>query len=242
MRALLVRPRRFFAQREDPALAPALAFLLAATLVSTAALGGVLYVFSQNVQGTVTVDNPNHMPDWACEQHADMDDQFTEDVGTPAGCTEPEQVQRDVGDLLWRAASDLLLPFFVGMLLVWLVQAGVLHVAARVAGATAGFRDTAAIAAYGTLAPALGLLTTVVLLAATMDPVQAGGSQAAVEDAVQTLAERYAAPATVLGIGTTVWQAYILGRGLEVVQGLRAGVAFAVALVVSVAFYLFGQA
>jgi hypothetical protein len=242
MRALLVRPRRFFAQREALSLAHALGVLLLAGAVATGAIGAVMFVVSDHLDGTVTVDNPDHVPDWACEQQADMNDEFTADVGTPAGCTEPERVERDVGALFWQAANGLLAPFFVGFVIVWLVQAGVLHLAARVAGATGGFRQTAAITAYGTVAPAVGLAVAAVLLAATIDPVQAGGSEAAVESAVRTLVDRYAAPATVLGIGTTVWQAYIWARGLEVVQDLRAGVAFGVALVVSVAFYLFGQA
>lgn len=89
------------------------------------------------LDATVEVENPDHTPEWACENFAESG------MSTPSGCdpSVPETVERDLGSIVYEELSWLLwTPLFL-VPVFWAVHAPVLHAGGAVVGGEGAFAD-----------------------------------------------------------------------------------------------------
>ena len=150
LRQFLVRPRTFFAERPPASTLPIAIGVV--VLISIATVGTLLLlgsILAGAVDTTVTVDNPNHTPEWACESNTA---EFT-----PAGCGEPETIERDAGELIQQAINDLVVIALLAPLLMWVLGAITFNLTARLAGGRPSLAGTAAIAGWVALPELLRL-------------------------------------------------------------------------------------
>lgn len=225
----LVRPDRFFAEREFHALR-LLAILGLLVLAAPVGVYGVGWVLTANVDGAVLVDNPARPPDWFCGDDV---------TRTPArdGCEQPRQVERDVDAVIWSLVDRFVGPAMAGVLLVLGLVALLLHAGSWLAGGSGGVSSSFAVAAWGMVPELGGTLVGLGVLALWMDPVTvAPGTDpaAAIEPAmVQLRAVRPLLSAVT--VATSAWSGVIWRYGLEhkrriagveawLVAGLVAGV------------------
>lgn len=224
LRQLLFDPDAFFARRDDLPSGPVgLAVAFGVSTLVTTVLGLALFGIAGQLTGTVTVDNPAHAPEWACDGGSGAE-------FTPTGCDAPATIERRLGDIFWEAASDQLVPLLVGLVVVWAGLSVALWVAATLAGGRGSLGETAGVAASGmvptvaTAAVAGGLLVWF-----------ATGADLSASDPQQVLATFRALTTGLRGLALTgvqllgaAWQAYVWAYGLVHTHDLptdRAGVA-----------------
>lgn len=214
-RTPILRPDRFFAEREFNALR-LLVVISLLVLVAPVSVYGTGWVLATHVDGTVLVDNPARPPDWFCggEPATPTDGE--------SGCDQPRQVERDVDELIWQAMDRLMGPAMGAALLVWVLMGGLLHVGSWLGGGSGGVSSSFAVAAWGLVpglaGPAIGLL----LLYLWMDPVTVTPGtdpEAALEPAMAQI--RSIRPyLTAVTLGTTAWGGVIWRFGLEHKRGI----------------------
>lgn len=231
----LVRPDRAF-EGWTPSLRLAVAAIVVLSIVNLAGVQLAAGIVQDTVQGTVVVDNPEHVEGVVC------DPIVTEGplADTPTGCTAPEQVEREVGALAADAAGRLLVPAALGPLLGWLALTAI-AVAWMGSGADVGDRDLAAIVGWSFVPAVLRYAARPIAVGAAVDGwTYPAGSRQAIQAAAAGLlavppADWYAA-----AIGLTVaWQLAILAFGLARYAGFPTA---SVAVVYGVPGVLFAAA
>jgi hypothetical protein len=241
MKAFLLDPEAWFRRRAgDLNGARALAIALLVALVLTVQVGGFVWFLSEQMTGTITRDNPDRPPDWACEN--DSESPFSSMNVTMAGCSEPRQETVEIGTLVWRAASDVLAWIFVGMIFLWLVGGVAIHLLVGGLGSQGSVGQTLEVLAWcGVVELVVVGISTVPLALSVQGLTLSGSDPAAIQSTLQSLgAGPLGTLSTVIGVAGVLWQSYLLFAGLVAVHDVdRARVKlvaalFAVVLVLSV--------
>lgn len=224
----LLRPRRYFSDREVNFFR---VMLLVGLLAAAGPLTiyGVGWVVTDNVDGTVLVDNPTRPPEWVCD---DGEGPFGDDPD----CDAPKQVDRDVDALIWEAMGEFVGPGFIAYPLGLLILTLLLHVGAGVYGTEQGWFPTFAVAAWGLVPAVFGIAVGLVVLAMAADPVTVAPGDD-VSAALQPLEAQFRAvrpSRAVVTAATAVWGGFIWRAGLIEQQELPATEATIVAGIVAV--------
>jgi len=214
-RTPLLRPDGYFAERDPdfPRIAAVVGLLIAA---GPAVVYGVGWVLAANLDGTVTVDNPERPPDWVCE------DDTSSEMFDDADCDAPREIERNVDTVLWDAIGELAGPAVVAYPLALAVLTLLLHAGAWLADAERGLASTFVVAAWGTVPTLLLLPVSLVGLHLALDPVTVspgvdpGTAIEPVLDRIRAF-EPYGAVVTLL---TAVWGGVVWRFGLVHEQGL----------------------
>ncbi|MFC6873497.1 YIP1 family protein [Halobellus marinus] len=226
----LLRPDRFFAERDTAAGRILLVFCL---LVFSLPLGiwGVGQVLKLRIDGTVLVENPNRPSERFCE-------------GAPAsmdvGCDAPAQIEQNIDTVLSEAIGQLIGPALLGTLIVIVVVGGLLHFGSWVLGGENGVAASFAVALWGLVPSVVSLLFGLGLLFVLVDPmtVTPASDPAVVTAQLQTdLTPLQQWSPLITGI-TTLWSAIIWRFGLQHIRGLSSGAATGVAGSVAVLLWL----
>lgn len=229
-RTPLLRPDRFFAERDLNALR-LLVVVVVLTFSVPAAVSGLGWILTERVDGTVTVENPNRPSDAYCENAPPIADQ---------GCDAPKQVERDVDVSIDRAVSDLLGPALLALPIALLVFGGLLHAGSWLLEGDGGAAESFAVALWGMVPSALSLAVLLVVVYATFDPTSVTPETGASAFGDRLLAELQ--PATrvgpVLSGVAALWSGVIWRFGLIHERGLTAGEASGLAGGVAVLSFL----
>lgn len=220
----LLRPNRYFAERDVNGL-HAVAIVAVVTLALLATFYGIGLILAAQIDGTVSVDNPERPPDRICESDSDVFDQ--------SGCDQPRTVERNVDSQIWMAWHGMAGRLLVSVPLAWLLIGALLHMGSWLAGGEQGL-SSFVVAGWG-LAPSLASSVVVlVVLFVTFDPatVTPANQETALEAARAAL--RAIGPVQeVLTIATSAWSAVIWRYGLTHERGLSGANAWLVAGVVA---------
>ena len=230
-----LHPSGFFERRADRLNGFVGTFVAVVTALSTTlVLAAVLWSFSQQFDGTTTVDNPAYPGDQFCG------DEFQS--MTPSGCSEPATRTVEVRSLLWDQVAEVLPVAFVGLLVFWLLLAAALHVGALLGGGDGRFGQTLALAAWGLVPAAAAAVVggaALVFFAARAD-LSTGNPETLLKE-VQTLSTGLSGAVMLsIQLGGAAWQAYLWTAGLRVVHGLSRAAAVAVAGLTAAAPVLLG--
>lgn len=225
-RTPLLHPDEYF-ERSPPAreFGLALAIAVAVALATTAGVGVVGWAFAGKLDVQVTVDNPAHAPDWAC------DDEFS-DIPTPEGCAPdvPETTQVNLGQQVWEEFTGYLPLVFVLGVLAWPVVAAVLHGLSALAGGEGSLAGTLTVAAWASVPELVRVVGASAYVVWRIQRITLPREPEAAVERLRTLTEfGTQAPVLVLGILVTAWQAYIWTHGLRHARSLSLGAAARVA-------------
>ncbi|WP_331236207.1 Yip1 family protein [Natronorarus salvus] len=225
VRDALARPDRFFRERRvGTSLAAGFVIALVVAVGMTAGLAGVGWLFTGSIDATETVDNPNQPPEWVCDQHAD-------DPNSAFGnaCEEePDEIEIDVGEVVWEEFVGFLPWVFVGSLLVWPVAGAVLFLVGRLAGGDGDFGDTVAMAAWGMLPELFAVAVALVDVYVALRGTTFTGSPESIVADLEATTDGATWRATLGSLFVAAWQAYVWTYGLKHVHGIpiaRAGLA-----------------
>ncbi|WP_396610509.1 Yip1 family protein [Haloferax sp. S1W] len=149
-RTPLLKPREYFESKTPPLdFGRAVVAVAVVTLVLAAGVGGLLWTLTDQLDQQVTVDNPEHHPEWACEKYEDGGP--FEDMSAPDGCdaSVPEERQRPLGELIWEEFSWVPWAMLVFVPLIWLTEGVLLHLGSSFVGGEGRFTDTLTAAGWG---------------------------------------------------------------------------------------------
>ncbi|MFB6205020.1 MAG: YIP1 family protein [Haloglomus sp.] len=235
-RTPLLRPDRYFRERTaSPGRGVAVAVVVVLVLlVGVYALG---WVFATNIDGTVTVDNPAYPGDAFCG--GDTPGSFT-----PSGCDEPERVERNIDHFIWQAIGSVVGQLAIGLPIVLLLLAGLLHAGSWLANGAGPFGRTLTVAAWGMVPTLLGMAAALVALWLTFDPITVSSGQAPSTLRNQAVAQLDAMRLVgqVVGVLTTAWGAAIWRFGLYHERDISGTAASAIAVIVAMLFLVLGVA
>jgi hypothetical protein len=220
---LLTDPDTFFDRRAGTLTGPgALAVTFVVALALTTVVGAGLFGFSQQLTGTVTMDNPDKPPEWVCDQHNDTDSATGSFNDTYPGCDEPDRIQRQVGDLVWQYASGQLFSIFLGVFVLWLFLGVFLYLMAVFSGGQGRAGATFSVTAYGLAPTVVAALAGMVVLiwSASQQPLDANSADALVQQVGVLQTGISGLSSTGIQLFGTVWQAYIWTYGLVHVHDL----------------------
>lgn len=211
LRQLVVHPVGFFEERgvaETLPIAIGLVVAFAIALAIGVALVGSMLAGA--IDATVTVDNPDRPPEWVCEQHADDPDSMFGD-----GCDEPETVERDVGPMVYDAATGQIPTLFVAPFVLWLLGTAVIYAAGRITGGSPTFGGSLSLAGWAALPEFLRLAVGLAALRYVLSDLTITDPEQSIDVLESALApiEPAITAATVL---TVAWQWYLLTGGLSV--------------------------
>jgi len=215
VRQFLVRPGEFFDHRAERLTGvEGAGVAVAVCLLAIAELAVVLWAFTQQFAGSMTIDNPDYPGDQFCSG------EFS--GGGPPGCSEPVTVTVEISSFLWEQIVSLLPWLLVGLLLVWFGLAVLLHIGSRLVGGTGGFGQTLAVTSWG-LVPTL--VTTavagVVLVAFAVRAELAASSLELLFADINTLQSGVSGVSLLLiQLGGAAWQAFVWTAGMQVAHGL----------------------
>ncbi len=239
VRDALARPDRFFRERRvGTSLAAGFVVVLVVALGLTAGVASVGWLFTESIDATETIDNPNQPPEWVCDQHADDPDSAFANA-----CEgEPDEIEIDVGEVVWEEFVGVLPWVFLAGLLAWPIAGGVLFLAGRLAGGDGGFGDTVAMAAWGLVPELVGVVIALADVSLSLHGTTFTGSPEAIVADLEAATDGVTWRATLGSLLVAGWQTYVWAYGLKHVHGIpiaRAGVA---AGVVALSWFLFGLA
>ncbi|WP_324760834.1 YIP1 family protein [Haloarcula sp. GH36] len=245
-RTPLLRPDSYFANRElSIARAAVLGVLL--TGAAVAFVAGLGMVFTEKVDGTVTVDNPDRPPEGFCESGMnetfdDMNDNLTGTNGTGFDCSQPARIERNVDTILRQAIGQLYPAMVIGFPIVIFVTAGLLHAGTAICDASGGFARTLTVTLWG-MTPFI--VTTPIALGALwllMDPVTVSPETApqALQQSLLDSLQPWVPAALALNLVGSLWGAVVWTFGLERARSVTRGQAAAVAGFVTLLLVLLG--
>jgi len=229
-RTPLLRPDRYFANRE-PDLARGLAVAAIVTLAAIVLIAGLGAVFTAKIDGTVLVDNPERPPDMFCD--GGMNETF-EETNASFDCSAPAEIERDVDRILDRALGEFYGLMAIGMPIVLLIAAGLLHAGTALVNGDGSFGKTLSVTAWGFAPTVVTLPIGLLALWLLMDPVTItpGTDPAAIEAAILGTMQPWLPAALALNLVTSVWGVAIWTFGLERGRSVTRAQAVAVAAVV----------
>jgi len=213
-RTPLLRPDRYFDDRE-PALTRGIVVAVLVTLTAVALIAGIGVVFTDKIDGIVMVDNPDRPPAGFCETGGtSLPDGFDDSA---FNCSAPAEIERNIDSLIDDALGEFYWVMLIGVPILLVVVAAVLHVATAAVGGKGSFGVTATVTAWG-FAPII--VTTPLGLAAlwvVMDPVTitAGIEPAAVEQTLVGGLSPWLPLAIGLNLSSSLWGAIIWTFGLH---------------------------
>jgi hypothetical protein len=221
-RTPLLRPDRYFSTRTVSGV-QAIVIVALLALAGVATVAGVGWILTERIDGTVTVDNPAHPPEWVCE-----DDTFDR-----TGCDEPERIDRDVDVILQEAIDQTLGIALVALPLGWVLIGLCLHIGSWLADGDYGAVRSFAVAAWGLVPSLIGFAVGLVALWFAIDPVTVtGADDPSVLTDLQSEVGAVTPVTTVVSLATTAWGAIIWRYGLEHQRGLTPAAAWTVAAIV----------
>ncbi len=232
-RTPLLRPDSYFAERV-PNGVRGLVVAGVATLGGlglVAALGAVL---AAKIDGTVTVDNPNRPPETFCDGGSSF--------GNTGGfnCSAPPEVERNVDTLLSAAVGELYAPLLVGVPLLMVVVAALLHAGTAAAGGEGGFGGTFSVTAWGFIPPLVTAALAVGAFWFLLDPVTVSGNTApdTLRRSVLDDVRRVGTVALGLNLVGTAWSVAVCTFGLERARSVSRAAAATLGVVVFGGLYL----
>ncbi|QLG28757.1 YIP1 family protein [Halorarum halophilum] len=235
-RTPLLRPQSYFQAHDgSPPLGDAMIAVLVVAVVTAGGVGLFLSEFDRAVDATVTMDNPEHVPEWACENYAESD------ISTPSGChpSVPETVERDVGSLVVEKYSWLPLVVLLFVPVLWVFQGAVLHGASALFDGKGTFSDTLAVAGWGMVPSVTRMLAIGALLVYQLRTTTFPGST---EGAVAALEAAFAGLSTISLVATAVvavWAGAVRVYGLASAREITTGEAFWIVLASTLVGLLF---
>lgn len=238
-RTPLLRPDRYFARRTpDPVRGLILAVVVTLGFLVTIWMLGA--VFMDRIDGTVAVDNPDRPPEAFCDDETGS--AFEEMNGSAYDCDAPAQVDRDIDTILGDALSQFYGPVLVGLPIVLLLAAALLHVGTALFDANGGFAQTLTVTAWGFVPTLVLMPVSVAALWVLMDPVtlSSASDPAAFRDPVMASLERWRPVALALNAVGSLWGAAVWTFGLESARSVTRSQAATVAGTVTVLFLVFG--
>ena len=231
-RTPLLRPNQYFDDRE-PDIARGIAVAVLVTLTAVALIGGVGVVFTEKIDGTVLVDNPDRPPEGFCETAGETPTAGFDDSGF--NCSAPAEVERNIDALIDRALGEFYGVMLIGFPILLLVIAVVFHLATAAVGGEGSFGATATVTAWG-FAPTLvttplGLIALWVL----MDPVTVatGIEPDLLQQTLRESLDPWLPLAAGLNIGSLLWGAVIWTFGLHASRDVSRPQAGAIAATVT---------
>ena len=223
-RTPLLEPRAYFESRTPPFdLGRVLVVIALLTLVLAAGVGGILWTFTQQLDQQVSVDNPDHRPDWACEQYREGG--AFEEMTMPEGCdpSVPEQVDRRLGDLVWQELSWTPWAMVVLVPLTWLLEGALLHLGSALVGGSGRFSDTLVVAGWGMVPSAVRLVTVGSFLVYQLGRVSMPADPRAAVDAIQASLSGLGVVTGGATLVVVAWATYVRTYGLARGRDLDVG-------------------
>lgn len=227
----LVRPGGFFERHPwNRLLGGAAAVVLVLALVSAIGFTAMGWVLADEMTGTSTVDNPEHTPEWVCEQHG----------SSFSGCDEPETIEVENGELLWEGwtGSGSAGYVFLAMLLGWPLVAAALHAASWFAGGEGSFGRTLAVAGWGMAPTVLEVVLAVALWWYQVRTAELASDPEVLVRQIEGIEPLFGG--TVLTVAFGLWQWYVWTHGLERGRGLSREAAAVAAGAVAAVWILSG--
>ncbi|HKJ59647.1 MAG TPA: YIP1 family protein [Halobacteriales archaeon] len=226
----MLRPDRFFAERELNALR----LLLVAVVLTFSvpvAVSGLGWILTERVDGTVVVDNPDRPSDTYCETALET---------MAEGCDAPKRIEQDVDVSIGRAVDDLLAASILAVPFGLLVFGGLLHAGSWLLDGENGAARSFAVALWGMAPSVLSLVVLLLVVYATFDPLTVTPDTGASAFGDHLLAELQPAfrVAPVASAVTTLWSGVIWRFGLVHERGLSGGEATGLAGGVAVLSFL----
>ncbi|WP_348612891.1 YIP1 family protein [Halobaculum rarum] len=206
-RTPLLRPDSYFERHDDsPPFAHAAAAVALVTIVTAGGLAVFLGEFAAALDVPITVDNPAYPGEMFCE-----DSMFDD---TPAGCSEPKEVERSLGALVAEELSWLPPAAVVLVPVFWLVQGGVLHAASALADGEGAFADTLAVAGWGMVPSLARLLGVGALIVYRLRTTTVPGTPDGAIDALRAAIGGVEAVGLLAALVVAIWAGVIRTYGL----------------------------
>ncbi|RZV06110.1 Yip1-like protein [Natrinema hispanicum] len=227
---LLFRPDRFFAERDFHTrriIAVTLLFVFSHPI----GVWGVSWILQERIDGTVMIDNPNRPSESFCKAAPGS---------IETGCDAPAQVDRNVDTLLSEATGQVIGLVFLGILIVIVLAACLLHAGSWVLGGEGGAATSFAVAIWGLVPILFNLLLGVGLLYMMVDPVTVtpdSNPTVWMDEFQADLKPLEQLKPLFTGI-TTLWSGIIWRFGLLHKRGLAPGEATGLAGSVALVFWL----
>ena len=239
-RTPLLHPGRYFAERAPRLdLRTTVAVLLAVSVLTTAGIGAIGWLFAEELDVTVAVDNPNRPPDWVCDRQETDASSTATDAVTMSGCDQSATTRVAVGSLLWEKFSGLLPLVFLATLFGPVLVAGVAQFVTGRMGGEGPFADTLAVSVWAAVP---GLVQAAVAIGQfwwTLQRTSFSGDASQVAATLERLSATSPSGAFLLvTLAVTCWQAYVWHRGLLHARRMDPGEAAPLVLVVAVLDFL----
>lgn len=189
--------------------------VVALSTVGVFAFGWAFFeVLLDRINGTVMLDNPAYPGDAFCQGPSDP---FVGD------CDAPREVERNIDVIITDVRGQFLGLLFIAPSLGWLFRGFFLHVGSWLAGNEGTVKDSFAIAAWGLAPGVFSILVLTAVLWVTFDPITVtpeSNPEGFLDIAMAEL-EAFVTTATVLGLVSSVWGAYIHFGGLVATRGVH---------------------
>ncbi|MFC7204462.1 Yip1 family protein [Haloferax namakaokahaiae] len=242
-RTPLLKPRAYFDSKSPPLDLQRAALVVAvATLVVAVSAGGILWTFTQQLDQTVAVDNPNHWPDHMCENY-EAGGGF-EDMPMPSGCDSsvPETLDKRLGDLVWEEIGWIPWAVLVGTPLVWLFEAVVLHLGGTLVGGSGRFTDTLAVAGWGMVPSAVRAVVVGSYLVYQFGSLDLPSNPDSALNVVQAALAPLDLVSTLVALVVVAWATYVRTYGLARARDISVGDAAVVTVSLSFVGFLISLA
>ena len=207
-------PNRFFSESALPTN-PAFGLMLVALFALSLALsiwylGGM---FAANIDITVTVDNPDRPPEPHCEA-------FGDDSIHGGACDEPEEIERNAGEILREMTNEYVGYAFILPFVLWALSGTILYVAARAAGGTGDVLSTFGVAAWTVVPELLRLIAGLAALRYALERTEFTGPVEALPEQFLAAIAPVETPLLVVSLLVLCWQWYLLTAGIREVHDI----------------------
>lgn len=217
---LLLSPAAFFDERPPKTTLPiAVGIVVLYTIALVLAVSLVGSMLAGAIDATVTMDNPDRPPEMVCEMYEDDADSLVTE-----GCSEPETVERDAGELVQEAVHDYLVFAVFAPLLLWALGTGTLYAVGRLAGGTPSFTGVLSLAGWAALPEFVRLAIGLVGLRVALSDVIITDVDRSV-DALEAAMAPIDPLLLVASLATIGWQWYLLTGGLASEADIPKGMA-----------------
>lgn len=221
-RQFLLRPGRFFEEREPSETLPwatgAVCLSLVTSLVAVYLVGQFI---AGAVEGPIMVDNPAYPGDAFCDMPPEQPGQIE------TGCAEPRQVERSPESLVNEAIAPFYVFVFIGVLLLWGLGTGLFYGLARIAGGSPSGSGTAVVAGWLAVPETLRAIVGVVAIRHALADVTITDIEAETDVVLDAL-HSVSSVLLVVSVLVILWQWYIATNGMAAEADISKGEAAAV--------------